>query len=1021
MRRNYIYMILAAMGMLFSCQRMELPEDSTILNQGEGVRGEVKITFSAQIPMPVQTKAMGEEPFMTDAAGSLVKGDLQTMHLVVFDENGMLVETQEAKIITPVDGTHNTGRYDKEEPVILPEAQFEVTLTVSDQPRIIHFIANCPVNQITYGHESSIIGNMYVTKANSDEDPKTTYETAYWGRVEFPYILVEKKTDANGNVAYIPHSSIISKFQCIPMVRNFAQIVVRNNAENFNLEAFAIYNTIDKGTVAPYNSNSQKFQSFTFGVTNNQKYSYPQLTYPHLGFLTEPYEGHALASAQLNTDLHGFYASKWVSEVVRDENGDIIRDEDGNPMTEQIQECTPYYMYERKVSARTDQEELWNESPPHLIIKGSYNNGASSYYKADLIYSREQNGMTSNHYYNILRNFRYQFTVVRVSGDGYPTPEEAIQGAPSNNLSISTTTTKFTNISDEYGRLFVSYTDTTLVNNNTIKLKYKYIPDFNDLDANGDPKINNNFITTENEVGVKFDGFDDGAVITDYDVAESDITEGTWAGYREITLTISDPSAVNKNQTVTIRTNNTSLSRDVRYTLKNPYRLQAECTEKVAAQMNTPVEVDVKLPIGLTQDMFPLELAIEVYDMTLSPDATKNTKQLPVKTGPSIIPAKNGVNTFHYVLTINTYEEYQAITANADNYKVIKTYWVTNKADNESTVYVVNKYFETATDSFINAKSFSGLTITPSTIAFGVGRSVSISFTMDSKDDVYSGRTVNIKLNGLANSASETEFTVTPTQRTVTITGLVTTTAEDNVSFTVSEPDYATATSAEASRRRGTFTPVNFTQGNQTVTTIATTENQDVTLNFTLSDYQDGMTVNVSLDGLLPADGTLTDASTRAAVSYVYTPSAAGKQTIRLKTTSGAKTCSAALSAYGFDDASAELEQSDRKTGTIAQNRTIQGTLSNVPNNTKAQNNCTATISIDGNDDFTATCNVQKQNNTFTYTITITSSKTVTYAEGQEANISLEFRNNSNNYYYGTCSVADLIAGNVRNIVLTRE
>lgn len=926
--------------MLFSCQRMELPEDSTILNQGEGVRGEVKITFSAQIPMPVQTKAMGEEPFMTDAAGSLVKGDLQTMHLVVFDENGMLVETQEAKIITPVDGTHNTGRYDKEEPVILPEALFEVTLTVSDQPRIIHFIANCPVNQITYGHESSIIGNMYVTKANSDEDPKTTYETAYWGRVEFPYILVEKKTDANGNVAYIPHNSIISKFQCIPMVRNFAQIVVRNNAENFNLEAFAIYNTIDKGTVAPYNSNSQKFQSFTFGVTNNQKYSYPQLTYPHLGFLTEPYEGHALASAQLNTDLHGFYASKWVSEVVRDENGDIIRDEDGNPMTEQIQECTPYYMYERKVSARTDQEELWNESPPHIIIKGSYNNGASSYYKADLIYSREQNGMTSNHYYNILRNFRYQFTVVRVSGDGYPTPEEAIQGAPSNNLSISTTTTKFTNISDEYGRLFVSYTDTTLVNNNTIKLKYKYIPDFNDLDANGDPKINNNFITTENKVGVKFDGFDDGAVITDYEVAESDITEGIWAGYREITLTISDPSAVNKNQTVTIRTNNTSLSRDVRYTLKNPYRLQAECTEKVAAQMNTPVEVDVKLPIGLTQDMFPLELAIEVYDMTLSPDATKNTKQLPVKTGPSIIPAKNGVNTFHYVLTINTYEEYQAITANADNYKVIKTYWVTNKADNESTVYVVNKYFETATDSFINAKSFSGLTITPSTIAFGVGRSVSISFTMDSKDDAYSGRTVNIKLNGLANSAGETEFTVTPTQRTVTITGLVTTTAEDNVSFTVSEPDYATATSAEASRRRGTFTPVNFTQGNQTVTTIATTENQDVTLNFTLSDYQDGMTVNVSLDGLLPADGTLTEASTRAAVSYVYTPSAAGKQTIRLKTTSGAKTCSAALSAYGFDNAEAQLTQSDVQTITIATTASISFTWSGR----QAPNSATITL-----------------------------------------------------------------------------
>jgi hypothetical protein len=700
MRKKYIYMILAVMGMMFSCQRIDMPEDNPGLEPGGEINGEVTITFSAQIPIPVQTKAMGDDPFMTDADGSLVKGDLQTMHLVVFDENGMLVETREATILTPVEGSHETGRYDKEDPVILPEAQFEVTLTVTDQPRIIHFIANCPVEQISYGHESSIIANMFVTKAESEEDPKTEFETSYWGRVEFPYILVEEKKDADGKfLGYIPHNSIIQKFQCIPMIRNFAQIVVRNSAENFDLEAFAIYNTIDKGTIAPYNNNTNSFQSFTFGTTNNQKYSYPQLTYPHLGFMTQPYEGHALSSARLNTDLHGFYESAWVSDVVRDADGNLMKDENGNLIYRQIQECTPYYMYERKVSARTDQEEMWNESPPHLIIKGKYNDGPSSYYKADLVYSRELNGMTSNHYYNILRNFRYQFTVIRVSGDGYPTPEEAINGAPSNNLSTSTTTTKFTNISDEDGRLFVSYTDTTLVNDNKISLLYKYIPDLSDLDDNGDPKINNTLITGSG-VGVKLDGFD-GDVIEGYEVASTDITTGSWAGYRRISLSIKDPSAVSKNQTVTIRTDNPSLSRDVRYTLKNPYKLEVECTEEVEAKMGATVEMDVKLPIGLTQDMFPLELAIEAEELTLSPNATLNSKQLPVKPAPSIIPAKNGANTFHYVLTIDTYEEYQAITP-VNNQKIIKTYWLTNKADNESAVYVVNKYFNIASDSFTN-------------------------------------------------------------------------------------------------------------------------------------------------------------------------------------------------------------------------------------------------------------------------------------------------------------------------------
>lgn len=757
--------------MLFSCQRIDLPDREPALNPSEGVYGEVTISFSAQIPTSVETKAMGDAPFT--AAG--LKGDFQSLHLVVFDENGMLVETREAEIITPVDGTHETGRTDVDKtPIVLPEASFKVTLTTTDQPRIIHFIANCPVDQIIYGHEASIISNLYVEKDDDDDTP----ETAYWARVEFPHLLVLPKKDADGqvikdadgNILYMPDPTIADKFRCIPMIRNYAQIVVRNSVANFNLDGFAVYNTIDKGTVAPYNKNSQGFQSFTFGTTGNEKFTYPELTFPHLthGALMYPYEGHALASATLNTDLSDFLGSHTVTEVVLDENKQIVTDDDGNPVTRTVQECLPYYMYERKVSVRTDQEEMWNESPPHIIIKGQYNGGPTSYYKADLIYALPSaDGLSSNRYYNILRNFRYQFTIVKVSGDGYSTVEEAINGAPSNNLSSSTTTTKFTNISDEDGRLFVSYTDTTLVNSNQITLKYKYIPKLNDIDqTTKEPKVDNDQISVNDMIGVRLDGFVDGDVIASYEVANNDIAVGRWAGYRVITLNIKDVSALTKDQAVVIRTDNPSLSREVRYRLMQPYPLSVECTEKVAAALGAPVEVDVKLPVGLTEDMFPLELDIEIYDMTLSPDAKRNTYYtLPVVASPSIIPLKNGQPTFHYVLTIETKAEYDKIST-VDNQKTIKTYWLTNISNNASYVYVSNKYFSAAYDYWINPGGavpenpfavFKNLKLSP--IPTTTGGNVTLSFSYD--DSVTTTReSVTMTFVGLMASGSDSRLTL---------------------------------------------------------------------------------------------------------------------------------------------------------------------------------------------------------------------------------------------------------------------
>lgn len=961
-------MLLALAGMMFSCQKAEPIEDQ-VKKPGEGVYGEAMISFSALLPSAPETRAMGDAP----------DTDIKSMHLVIFDENGMLVETREAVIGNAAN--QDDHRY---------EMYFDVTLTVTDQPRIIHFIANCPVDQITYGHEASIIGNLYVTKEEA-------VETAYWARTEVPYILVDEEENADGTITYRPEPNIIDKFQCVPMLRNYAQVTVvdkssTDSSSPFVLEGFTLYNTIDVGTVAPYNNKTQSFQSFLDG--SGDKYSYPELS-----SLQYPYEGHALASAELNTALEMDTSTddgyKWYASGAS------------------------FYLYERKVSAKTDQEDKWKESPPHVIIKGKYN-GVRSYYKVDLVYNVMQQDADGNDteivtdikYYNILRNFRYQFTINTVSGEGYETVEDAVLGATSNNLSGSSTTQKFTNISDKVGRLWVSYTDTTLVSNNAVTLKYKYIPSL------GDEKIYNDAVTLENMQG---------EVISSHIVSETDIEEGEWSGFREVTLTINDPESQTKEQTISVKTSSANLKRDVRYILRQKYNMDIECTPKVAAEIGAPLEADIKLPIGLTDDMFPLALDIEVYDMSLSPNVSMNT--LPVKSGISVIPVteKEGKTTFHYTKTIESKAVYDALPVEGTQ-KILKTYWYTNKADNASTIWVVNKYFNAANDNFVNGTyAFTDVTCTPSTIACGLGQPVSISFTMDTDDTDYASRTVTVTLEGMTDTDGNSTLTVTPTSRTVTISGLVTTTDRNDVSFNIDADEYAIGL-GYGQRQFNEF------GGSFSAESLGVTAGEKVNYTFSIPAYTPGMTVRVTLNGLEPSDDedALVSVAGEEGV-YTFKPSSAADYTLSLQTVNAEEgTCSVTMEAdeYYYRTETMQIQQVDTKTYTVT--RSIAGTLSGTVDYSSSSQ-FSVTISTGGYET-KATGRITRSggnssggpgggpgggsNYTYSYTFSI-SNWTIQYTDPtQIVTVSLTYRNNT---YTGTCTVQDLIDGNITGLVLTHE
>lgn len=872
MRRLFNIYILVLLALGVACQRVDLPEvnQPAELPIGE-IGSKVTISFSTADVTGPETRGVVDP-----------KLEVETLHLIVFDENGMLVEVCEAAVSESSDHIDpNTGE------VHQGGKHYTVTLTVTDQPRIIHYVANCDVDQVMYGHETSVIGNMFVDR-NGSKGAETKYETSYWARIEVPYILVTEEVNNNGTVVVSLVDEIKDQFIHVPLLRNYAEIIVTDETDDtFYFEGYTVYNLLNRGTVAPYNSNTQQFQSFTYFDDETQKianYSYPQI-------LALGYEGHALTSAELITDF--------------------IRNDDGTVKIYKSGE--PFYVYERKVSVMTDEEEKWRESPPHIIIKGRYNNGQPVdsntgevfYYKMDLVYTEGADGNEEIKYYNILRNYMYQFNLKEIHDVGYKSLDEAVAGAAGNNISGSTTTSKLTNISDNEGRLWVSYTDITLVTGEDVTLRYKYIPNY--------------YGTQENEYDhgavrndlVRFANDKNGDVITRIDETENDASDG----WREVTIHVNAPSDIIRQQILYLKTDNVNLNRQIRYTLRQKLTMEVECTPKVKSAIKEKMQVDIKLPIGMTEDMFPLELNMETLNRTLSPDASKNT--IPVNTGPSIIDidGRRGEQSYYYTVTIPTFIAYQELPDDG-NMKVVTTHWLTNMAANASTFYVANKYFNQGSDSWENYEHvFSNVSCSPS--AVGVGKDVTINFTMANG---AVNTPVTISLEGMTYNGA-TEFTYTPSQQSVTLTGLKTTTDTDPVSFTLNAENYNIYGPVEGSRLTYQF------EGAFAATSLKA--EADIKVDFTFDIpaeaftalktlYPDagdaGVPMYVILERLHPADDQLVYSQARAEGDrYIYRIKQAGTQTIKLATTNAdVGDCTVTLQADYFDDETVVINQRKR-------------------------------------------------------------------------------------------------------------
>ena len=413
----------------------EVPTDGTTL-----------LNFSVQVPD------------MQQATRSMASQAITKLDLVVFDEQGYFVEKAVATLIDA-----NAGTSDSATPVNPgAEQKYSVELLQSAAPRIIHFIANSPVDSYSYGSERELI-NALETSGSAD---------AYWQRIELNSILGDVVSE-DGKVTASPDSELAQALNQIPLVRNFAKVTV-TKAETvtdaiFGNVQIAVYNAPQRGKVAPYNTNAGAWANYRAVP------SYTTLT---------------------TAKYYGYEATGLGSE-----DGDFA-----NTGFADVQYLYEYNMDGKNITAGSKY--------PFVIIAGSYLGHDTSYYKVDLVDA-------DGDYYNILRNFNYNVIIDKVSGDGYPTAEAAAAAAASNNISASIDTRNLLNISDGVSRLYVEYTSKYITTTEPVTLKYKFVPNINNSNTVDNDYVLTGTPTTTNPVDLT--KFVAGTVIGSFKVANADV------------------------------------------------------------------------------------------------------------------------------------------------------------------------------------------------------------------------------------------------------------------------------------------------------------------------------------------------------------------------------------------------------------------------------------------------------------------------------------------------------------------
>ncbi len=669
--RKWIVIAAAALAAL-SCSR-EREQDLFVEPEGQ-----VEVTFSVTGDQ-LATKALGEAP------------QLETMHIAVFGGSGYLKEYKPA--VFESEGTyeyHYEDTHGVEQVKTVPIFTYTVTITLSNSSRRVHFIGNGP-SSIPFGKDYEVLPTLLGEK-----------ETGYWQMITLDNVSALQDSDGNyltpdgdgykihePGDPYVPSEALEKAFQKVPLIRNWAKIdleAMPADQSNFTPISFAVVNVPKQGALVPYGG----VKGF---ITN-----YKDLSFDDLRSEEYNYGGNLPTSVEFDAFVPSASDFEAFANGVKhydDPNGE------GYPHVDN--EAYAAYLYERPVPDA-------NIPPSSVIVYGTYHDpdteeNVNCYYKVDL--------MTGSEYYPVLRNFKYIVKIDKISARGHATPEEAFAAAGSADVSADINASTLPDISDGTRRMAVqpwmSKTFIRAESNQKIFVSF-----YNDI--NGDNPQPNLAPVADSCVTYRLipgsTGIVKNVVIGE---AEDDPTHSDY-GWRPISFDIASPDeAAGRTQTLRIMCktdpsdeNESPLYRDIVISLLPTQQMRVTCENpRVLLVTGEPQRIDVDIPDGLVESMFPLHFMIEAKSLTLTPDTSVEGNNLPVISETSII---GDYPSFHYQRTVE-WSEYKNLPAKLDyeddsRWRTFSSYFKTNCENSATEVYVANEFFYTDKTVFTNYASF---------------------------------------------------------------------------------------------------------------------------------------------------------------------------------------------------------------------------------------------------------------------------------------------------------------------------
>lgn len=482
------------------------------------------------------------------ALGEATATSVETLSLLVFDAaSGLYLYESEATLSEQVlDGEIHKGKYTAQ-------------LQLSDNPRIIHFVANAG-NVPFQATELAVLSQL---KKDQNQD-------AYWQKAIASSITGTLNADGtyrNGAAPGITDTTI-------KLVRNFARITLSAAANSgFILAGFVLVNTADKGTVAPYLKQAVNGSYFPNYDTDNVDGS-AMTKYENL--LNLGYTGVQPADATIDPSVPDKSSALYTT--------------------------APKYLYERT------QEE----NPVFIIAKRDMGNNSYRYYKIDIM--KKGGSGEKDDYYKILRNFSYDITINSVEGDGYENPEDAADATASNNLSASLELKDLTNIAYGDERLFVSKTEIVWTSEDPITFKYMY-----QLDGNGSNGTVNSLILGEakNSSGAVCSSYTINSNTTDaegYSTITITHTGLPASGYKEQEVTIKAGTLMRTINLILIKPYESQVGCSATQQTAVP-----TTTPEIPLTVGSPVYVYFSMPAGLPESIFPLTFILSPEAHSITP------------------------------------------------------------------------------------------------------------------------------------------------------------------------------------------------------------------------------------------------------------------------------------------------------------------------------------------------------------------------------------------------------------------